>query len=238
MRSSYWVLAAALVVTASALAWRTTPEPLAGEPIVIPPPAHAGKRTPGLHPLPAAVRWAREPISRALHPAVNPLDQDEPILAVLPSDTTFVAAVERCRDVFDMIGLEQLLATYGTEVKELETWLGGLPGVEPFDPATWGATGVSLEGPGGFAVVGFDENAVLVLFADVADPEAVVRTAEGLFALEDRAMHRSDLEPVDGLPNASILTPTTEDGEADPTPELAIVLRGRRAMLVTRLNNA
>ncbi len=263
MRSAFLIAAATVAVTATAFAFRIEPtvtEPEA--PRLRPTRARPPVRATTAPPVP---RWTRPHISTALAAVPRRLGVvDEPVLAQLPADTAFVGAVENAGDALRSIGTEQLLATFCTgaatqvhgsscrgDLGDVEKWLDGLPGVELFDPESWGGTGVDLEGSGGLAIVGFGEDAVLVLFATIADHDAFRRSVEALFATRDQALDvrevlgpESDVAPgeiAEPAPSeaapALVLTPTDENGEPDLSPGVAVVVRGNRAFVVARLDN-
>ena len=231
MKIAFWVLAAGLAVTASAMAWRDAPAPVdSAEPAA---PAAPAKKRRARYPMAAfpAPSALATPIRNAtFQPTPRLAIVDEPVLAQLPPDTLFVGAVDNMNDAMRAIDLKSLLEIHATEMGELEKALGGIPGVDALDPATWAAGGIDLDGPGGLAIIDF-EKPVLVLFGEVKDLEAFDRAMDVVFGLRDQAKVARDVEGV------SIITAATDDGEPVENPEIAIVIRGRRAFILARLDH-
>lgn len=231
MKSVFWVVAAGVAVTASALAWRTTPKPLEAPLAVAPAP----KTRPIRH-RPADLSWSQVTAARpaAQNPSFRPLpavpSASEPVLAQLPADTLFVAASDNAATFMDAIDLRGLLEQNASNLDELEKALGGMPGVDPLNPSTWNDSGIDFDGPAGFAFVDYDKP-VLVMFAEISNRDTLDRSMDVIFAQHDNAKVARDVEGV------QIVTEANDDGEPVDDPELAFVLRGNRVFVVARLES-
>ncbi|MBT9555405.1 MAG: hypothetical protein IV100_05205 [Myxococcales bacterium] len=223
MKTILWSVAACVAITASALALRTTPAGDPDEPTVA---ASHSKRPRALRMgatlPPPRVAPEADPIRTPLRPPAALSMVDEPVLAQLPSDTIFVAAVDHGLDFASAIDANRLLAEYGSELEDLEKLTAGIPDFDLYDTAKWGVTGIDPNGAVGIAVIDA-RNPTLVGFADIADLEKLKATLEILFATDgDKELAIRELE------GCLILGEADESGELLETRGPLFVVRGKR----------
>lgn len=223
MKTILWSVAACVAITASALALRTEPSRDSEEPTV----AETQSKRPrslrmGATLPPPRVAPAAEPIRTPLRPPAALSMVDEPVLAQLPSDTIFVAAVDHGLEFANAIDANRLLAEYGSELEELEKLTAGIPGFDLYDTAKWGVTGIDPNGAVGIAVIDA-RNPTLVGFADIKDLDQLKSTLEILFATNgDKELAIRELE------GCLILGEADEGGELLETRGPLFVVRGKR----------